>query len=69
MGVYRETQRIWVRHAQVDAGERAGLTSEERDRLRLPEWENRELRRANEVLKSVSVFFATELDPVHRCAV
>jgi transposase len=62
MGVHRETLRIWVRRAQVDGGERAGLTSEERERLRQLERENRELRRANEILKSASVFFATELD-------
>src|SRR5947208_15082551 len=62
LGVHHESVRIWVRRAQVDAGERAGLTTEERERLRQLERENRELRRANEILKSASVFFATELD-------
>ena len=62
LGVHHESVRIWVRRAQVDAGERAGLTSEERERLRQLEREVRELRRANEILKSASVFFATELD-------
>ncbi len=62
LGVHRETVRLWVRREQIDNGERAGLTSEERERLRQLERENRELRRANDILKSASVFFATELD-------
>lgn len=62
LGVHRETVRLWVRREQIDNGERAGLTTEERERLRQLERENRELRRANEILKSASVFFATELD-------
>ena len=62
MGVHKETLRIWVRRAQVDAGQRPGLTSEERERLRQLERENKELRRANEILKSASAFFAAELD-------
>ena len=62
LGVHRETVRLWVRREQIDSGERAGLTSEERERLRQLERENRELRRANEILRSASVFFATELD-------
>ena len=45
-----------------DEGRRAGVTSDERPRLKELERENRELRRANEILKSASVFFATELD-------
>jgi transposase len=62
VGVHKETLRIWVRRAQVHAGQRPGLTSEERERLRQLERENRELRRANEILKSASAFFAAELD-------
>ena len=62
VGVHRETLRLWVRRAQVDSGERAGLTTEERERLRQLERENKELRRANEILKSASAFFAAELD-------
>ena len=51
-----------MRRAEVDEGLRPGLTSEERARLKELERENRELRRANEILKSASLFFATELD-------
>jgi transposase len=62
LGVHRESLRVWVRRAETDAGARRGLTSEERARMRELERENRELRRANEILKAASVFFATELD-------
>lgn len=62
VGCTPETLRIWVRRAEVDAGRRPGLTSDERVRLKELERENRELRRANEILKSASLFFATELD-------
>lgn len=57
-----ETIRNWVRRAEIDEGRRAGLTSDDRERLRALERENRELRRANEILKSASSFFAAELD-------
>ena len=63
LGVHRETVRLWVRREQIDSGERAGLTTEERERLRQLERENRELRRANEILRAASLFFARELDP------
>ena len=62
LGVHRESLRVWVRRAETDAGERPGLTSDERARMRDLEREVRELRRANEILKAASVFFATELD-------
>jgi transposase-like protein len=65
VGVHKETLRIWVRRAQVDAGQGVGLTTEERERLKQLERENRELRRANEILKSASAFFAAELDGRH----
>ena len=62
LGMTPETLRAWVRRVQVDGGERPGLTTDERQRLRDLEKENRELRRANEILKDASIFFATELD-------
>ena len=62
LGINDEALRQWVRQAEIDRGERAGLTSEERTRLRDLERENRELRRANEILKSAAAFFGAELD-------
>ena len=62
-GMTSETLRRWVRRAEVDVGARPGLTTDERKRLTELERENRELRRANEILKSAAVFFARELDP------
>ena len=62
IGCTPETLRNWVRRAEVDGGRRAGVTTDERSRLKELERENRELRRANEILKSASLFFATELD-------
>jgi transposase len=63
MGCTSETLRNWVRQAERDQGKRPGLTSEERERLKQLERENRELRRANEILRKASAFFAqAELD-------
>jgi transposase len=62
-GMTPETLRKWVRRAEVDSGSRPGLTTDERRRLAELERENRELRRANEILKSAAAFFARELDP------
>lgn len=59
----RETLRVWVRRAETDAGQRPGLTSDERARIKELERENKELRRANEILKAASAYFARELDP------
>lgn len=61
-GVSTEALRKWVRTAEVDGGIRPGLTTDERERLKTLERENRELRRANEILRSASAFFAAELD-------
>jgi transposase len=64
LGVHRETLRLWVRQAEADAGTRNDrLTTMERERMRELEREVRELRRANEILKAASAFFASELDP------
>jgi transposase len=61
-GVSSETLRKWLRRAETDEGLRPGLTSDERQRLKGLEREVRELRRANEILKAASAFFAAELD-------
>jgi transposase len=63
LGMTAETLRQWLRRDEVDHGQRAGLTSAERERIRELEREVRELRRANEILKAASAFFARELDP------
>jgi transposase len=65
-GISHETLRNWVRRAEVDDGLRPGLASDERERLKALERENRELRRANEILKSASAFFAAELCATRR---
>ena len=62
-GMIAETVRKWTRRAEADTGTRPGLTTDERERLRGLERENRELRRANEILKAASALFARELDP------
>jgi transposase len=62
LGMTAETLRSWVRRAQVDEGLRPGLTTDERQKLTDLEKEVKELRRANEILKDASIFFATELD-------
>ena len=61
-GMSAETLRKWVRSAETDEGLRPGLTSDECERLKTLEREVRELRRANEILKSAAVFFGAELD-------
>jgi transposase len=61
-GISHETLRNWVRRAETDEGLRPGLTSDERERLQAREREVRELRRANEILKSAAAFFGAELD-------
>ena len=63
IGCTAETLRKWVRQAERDQGKRNGLTSSDRDRLKELERENRELKRANEILRKASAFFAqAELD-------
>ena len=63
IGCSPETLRLWVRRAEVDSGRRGGLTSEEQARTKELEREVRELRRANEILRKASAYFAqAELD-------
>ena len=63
VGCSAETLRLWVRRAERDRGQRAGLATDERERLKAPEREVRELRRANEILRKASAYFAAaELD-------
>ncbi len=67
LGVGAESLRGWVRQAEADAGRRQDrLTSDERERLKALEREVKELRQANQILKSASVFFAKELDGTPR---
>jgi transposase len=65
-GMTAETLRKWVRQSEVDGGRRPGVSSEEAQRIKELERENKELRRANEILKAASAFFARELDPQPR---
>jgi transposase len=65
-GMTAETLRKWVRQTEVDDGRRPGVTSAAAQKIKELERENRELRRANEILKAASAFFARELDPQPR---
>jgi transposase-like protein len=63
IGCTGETLRQWVRQAERDSGQRPGATTEELERIKVLERENRELRQANEILKKASAYFAmAELD-------
>jgi len=64
LGIHHESPRKWVRQAEADGGRRGDvLTTNEREQLKALKGEVKELRKANEILKSASVFFAKELDP------
>jgi transposase len=63
LGIGSESLRGWVRQAEVDGGQRPGVTTTEQQRIAELEREVRELRRANEILKAAASFFARELDP------
>jgi transposase len=63
LGINRETLRNWVRRAEVDSGTRPGTSTADAQRIAELEREVRELRRANEILKAASAFFAREIDP------
>ncbi|KTR39200.1 transposase [Curtobacterium oceanosedimentum] len=62
LGIDPETLRNWVHQAEIDAGDRPGVTTDDAQRIAELEREVRELRRANQILKSASAFFAAELD-------
>ena len=62
LGIGTESLRSWVRQAEIDDGVKPGVTSVEAARVKELEQENRELRRANAILRSASAFFAAELD-------
>ena len=68
IGCVPQTLHEWVRKQEIDTGMRDGITSQERDRIKPLERENKELRRANEILKLASAFFAqAELDRRLKC--
>lgn len=62
LGVHREALRTWVRQAEIDGGTRPGTSTADADRIAELERENRELRRANTILRQASAFFAAEFD-------
>jgi transposase len=66
LGYGVESVRTWVRQAEIDSGEAGGTTTVEAARIKELEQENRELKRANAILRSASAFFAAELDRPHR---
>ncbi len=63
LGINPETLRNWVQKAEIDSGQRPGTTSDDKKKIAELEREVRELRRANEILKAASAYFARELDP------
>lgn len=63
LNINRETLRNWVKQAEVDGGKRPGTSTVDSQRIAELERENRELKRANEILKAAANFFARELDP------
>lgn len=62
LGIGTESLRSWLKQAEIDGGARPGTSTADAQRIAQLERENRELRRANDILKAASVFFATELD-------
>jgi transposase len=63
LGVHPEALRSWVKQAEIDGGAQPGTTSDDKKRIAELEREVRELRRANDILKAASAYFARELDP------
>jgi transposase len=66
LGMNAETLRKWVRQAEIDAGEAAGLSTQEKRELRELRRKNRELEQTIEILKAATTFFARECDPLQR---
>lgn len=66
LGIGVESLRVWVKQADIDAGSRAGLTTEEREELKTLRKEVKELQRANDILKAAATFFGAELDRQHK---
>jgi len=66
LGINAETLRGWVVQAEIDEGQRPGVTTSDAERIAALERENRELRRSNAILRSASAFFAAELDRPQR---
>jgi transposase len=62
LGMTPETLRIWVRRTEIDDGKRPGITTDEQKNIKDLERDVKELKRANEILRDASIFFATELD-------
>jgi transposase len=62
LGIGAESLRGWLKQAEINSGRREGTSTVDKERIAQLERENRELRRANDILKAASVFFATELD-------
>jgi transposase len=65
-GVGTESQRSWVKQAEIDAGVRGGLATEERTELTELRKENRDLKRSNDILQAAAIFFGAELDRRHK---
>jgi transposase len=65
LGVGSESLRLWVKQAEVDAGLKPGVTTAEHDELVTLRKENKELRRANDILQAAATFFGAELDRRH----
>jgi len=66
LGYGVESVRSWVDQADIDAGQKPGVTTAEAEKIKVLEQENRELKRANEILRRASAFFAAELDRPQR---
>jgi len=66
LGYGTESVRLWVRQADIDEGHAPGVSTAEAKRIRDLEQENRELKRANEILKRAASFFGAELDRQHK---